>query len=139
MEKTDDEFVQTYYKSSKEMTLDDVRKKAFGTLEDDIDLNLNTDENLVSLDTPETVGTTISDDSLETDIFEEMDDTKNEPLDLDLKEDHEEITFGNVAPEMEKKEVHDVDSNEEVHEEEPLDDSDLFNLIDSMYEKRDER
>lgn len=138
----DDEFVKTYYKSNKEITLDEVRKKAFGTLEDDIDLNLNRDDSIMDLEMDETVGVTTFPDSLETDIFEKMDETKEEPLDLSLTEESDEITLGNnvadVEPLPEENDVVDLVEEEMDEKEEPLDDSDLFNLIDSMYEKRDE-
>ncbi len=134
VERHEDEFVRRYYTNAKEVTLDDVRQKAFGTLEDDIDLNLNTDSNPINLD----VSSKAPNNSLESDIFEEMDDTKSEGINLDVEDNEEDINLGN-SPENDKKSDNVNLVEEEMTKEEKLDDSDLFNLIDSMYEKRDEK
>lgn len=55
------------YTNSKEITIDDVRKKAFGTLEDDLENTLLSDENLNS--TPRHA----SENNENSDIFNEMD------------------------------------------------------------------
>ncbi len=124
------EIISSYNRVSREMTLDEVRQKAFGTLEDDIDLNLHAEK-----EEKEEVVTPVYDKStLENDIFEEMEsDTPHTSL-----EETDDVTIGNIseAPRM------DVINNDEVGNEETndetIDESDLFNLIDSMYEKRDE-
>lgn len=124
------------YTTSKEMTIDEIRKKAFGTLEDEIDMNLNKEpekaDNLVDINS-------FDNDTLENDIFEEMenDDAKNVVTDT-LEDD---VMLGNVETfdledELEKNNSEEENLNNT--EGEQLDESDLFNLIDSMYEKRDE-
>jgi len=79
------------YYNHKDVNIDDIRKKAYGTLEDDLEVTL----------------------------FGEPDKVDVEPAaDLDMFDELLE------------------NSNNKVNE--TVDDSDLFNLIDSMYEKRDE-
>ena len=147
------------YKSSREMTLDEVRKRAFGTLEDDINSNLDTMDTLETsqLLEPQDDGiVNVLDDALESDIFEEMDD-KEEPLHIDFPNEEDEITLGNVSGKETRMEenidlvsqaLENIDEVEEPlppvkEEKEPnhevLEDSELFNLIDSMYEKRDDK
>lgn len=132
--KTDD-FVPTYYKTAKEMTVDEVRKKAFGTLEDDIDLNLEVDTLSMM---PEEPAHAFEEESLENDIFEEMNVATLDDTTIDNGE--EDITLGNTSDE----DINDINIVEEslgkdVDSDDALDESDLFNLIDSMYEKRDEK
>jgi hypothetical protein len=134
-----EDFVSSYYhETTRELTVDEVRKKAFGTLEDDIDLNLHTESALQDDDL--VLENQFGEESLENDIFEEMNvDHLTEPV-IDQTDD---ITIGNVeeSPAM----AHAIESdnmveealNQEVEDQE-LDENDLFHLIDSMYEKRDE-
>ncbi len=77
-----------------DVSLDDVRKKAFGTLEDDVETNLFTTREL-SLET-----------NTKNDIFEEVNNAVNERVN--------------------------DDSDKAINE------NDLFNLIDSMYERKDD-
>lgn len=166
----------TYYKSDK-VTIDDIRNKAFGTLEDDLESNLFNDPIVVENEIKEDIGL---------DIFEELENTENKRVDLlredfkpkeenietaDLSEELEkqkqrieeinEIIKGNIAPsdskentskkldnildeldEIEeeltpnKEEMNIGEKNEDTNDE--LVEEDLFNLIDSMYETRDE-
>lgn len=82
--------ISAYY-NHKDVSIDDIRKKAYGTLEDDLEITL--------FGEPEKVD--VSDNDI--DMFDELlDNTSAKP------------------------EVNDTD------------DSDLFNLIDSMYEKEDD-
>lgn len=126
------EIISSYHKTSKELTLDEVRQKAFGTLEDDIDLNLHSPVEQVEEATP-----VYDESSLENDIFEEMEsESIEEPID-----NTEDVTLGNVPENTTSIDVvnnNEVEDSKEDDEKEPLDESDLFNLIDSMYEKRDE-
>lgn len=132
--KTDD-FVSTYYKTSKEMTVDEVRKKAFGTLEDDIDLNLEVEIERIPEVEPVPA---FEEESLENDIFEEMDVTDLNDGAIDNSD--EAVTLGNGADDEVKKESNMVEESlgQADDSDTELDESDLFNLIDSMYEKRDE-
>lgn len=79
-----------------DVTVDDVRKKAYGTLEDDVETNLFSTKEL------------ILDNNNKNDIFDEV----NEAI-------------------KERDKVND-DSDKAINE------NDLFNLIDSMYERKDD-
>lgn len=130
-----DTFVSSYYKTTKEMTVDEVRRKAFGTLEDDIDLNMHA---IPTTDISDAVlEPSIQEESLENDIFEEMDITElNDPA---IDNSDEDIVLGNATDSGATEEPNMVEESlNQVEEEKELDESDLFNLIDSMYEKRDE-
>lgn len=89
------------YTKHEEITIDDVRKKAFGTasLEDDLETNLFSTKELTLESTSKN------------DIFDEVDSA------LDERDSKEKIDF---------------DSDNAINE------NDLFNLIDSMYERNDE-
>lgn len=133
--KTDD-FVSTYYKTSKEMTVDEVRKKAFGTLEDDIDFNLEADV-IPSIPEIEQVPA-FEEESLENDIFEEMNVTELNDGAIDNSDG--DVTIGNGIEEVNEESNMVEESLGQVGDSDTeLDESDLFNLIDSMYEKRDEK
>lgn len=143
---------------SGELTIDDVRKKAYGTLEDDIDATLF-EEPVKPVE--EEVRTT-SVNGLEDDIFKDLeidmgkDDLEMEETTIDthdvIEDDKEFQLEDNASEEVDKTDnlveeamnmgVHEEESEENQEEEETreddLEDSDLFNLIDSMYEKRDE-
>ncbi|MEG2322423.1 MAG: hypothetical protein RSB71_02950 [Bacilli bacterium] len=82
------------------MTIDDVRKKAFGTLEDELETTLFGNNSI---------------------LFNDVAENKTNDLFEELTEDDELLDF-------------DILDDEEVKEE-PIKDSELFNLIDSMYEK----
>ncbi len=85
------------------ITIDEVRKKAYGTLEDELENTLN---NL-----------NIKEETEEADLFDELID-KEEPIDII----DEEINSNMVGENLDKK---------------PVTESELFDLIDSMYEKGD--
>jgi len=82
----------TYY-NSKEVSIDDIRKKAYGTLEDELEITLFGEPESIEIETK-------NDNKDEMDMFDEL---LEEPK--DVKNDA---------------------------------DTDLFNLIDSMYEKKDD-
>ena len=86
--------------TSTRISIDEVRKKAYGTLEDELE---NTINNLV----------VPNDDN--DDLFDELID-KEEPINIIEEEEHSNM----VAESMDKK---------------PITESELFDLIDSMYEK----
>lgn len=156
-------------RTSKPLTVDDIRNKAFGKLEDDLETTLfGNDSILFDNDIPEEKEETI-------DLFDELDAKvekkeekvlpsrveKNKELELlDEVENLENIVI-NERPDLdlitdleeekpEKKEVSKPKETnnmiedemdkifKETREEEPeLTESDLFNLIDSMYEKKE--
>ncbi len=91
--KTKNNSQNTTYYNSKDISIDDIRKKAYGTLEDELEITLFGEPESIEIETknkPEN----------EVDMFDELLEEKNE-----IKDDTE---------------------------------SDLFNLIDSMYEKKDD-
>lgn len=165
--------------TSKKLTVDDIRNKAFGTLEDDLETTLFGKNSILFNQEP----LEKNEDTL--DLFDELDAKVEEPKhskeipsraeknkELELMnevEDLENIVVQEreieVPDEIEMKEIkpvdgllediiekpteEDLDRNmiddemdkicSEPSEEEPLEltESDLFNLIDSMYEKKD--
>lgn len=144
----------TRYKSTRDMTLDEVRKRAFGTLEDEINSNLDMVETLdPGLELQDENLVNVMDDALEADIFEEMDSKEEDPMHIEFENEEDDITLGNVTLEEPKTEenldlVNEVIENIEQtekpvptkkEEKESLEDSELFDLIDSMYEKRDDK
>lgn len=107
---------KSYYKA-KEMSIDDIRKKAYGTLEDDLESNL--------------LESSIYDKPAvfrhEEDMFDDLSTFTSDDYftdDFVTDETNKKTTDNLVAEEMEK-----ASKNEE---------PDLFGLIDSMYEKGDE-
>lgn len=102
------------YKLNKGLSLDDVRKKAYGTLEDDLEINLfkeepvYVEEEVVIEETP----IEIVENHIIEDLKPKIDTSDNMTLDA----------LNKLEPKEEEKEVED----------------DLFNLIDSMYEKGDD-
>lgn len=164
-------------RSSKPLTVDDIRNKAFGKLEDDLETTLfGNDSILFENEKKEKVEDTIDlfdeldmkveepDLSLEKsrvtpsrvernkelDLLEEVEDLGNiiinERPDLDLITDIEEEKLENKAIEISKPSTKNDNMIEdemdkifkETREEEPeLTESDLFSLIDSMYEKKE--
>ena len=165
------------HKSDK-VTVDDIRNKAYGVLEDDLESNLVGDTITVSNNEDPSIN-----------IFEELETRENKNKDLEIEKDDlsselqkqkqqieeiNEIIKNTVSPDKEKvtsrkidnileeldeieemipnkeeknvdKEEKNVDKEEIVNKEEikennndEMEESDLFNLIDSMYEKRDD-
>ena len=102
-----------------EITIDDIRKKAYGTLEDELEITLFR-ENIVEEKKKE-----------EIDLFDELEDMDSleELNDLDSKEVE-------LLREVKEERI----SYEDMTDDETLDlnKEDLFDLIDSMYEKRGE-
>ena len=129
------------------MDIDDVRNKAFGTLEDDIDTAF-TEEDIVSM-SRETYHDQTPD--LEEDLLDDLknDEGDENPLDIlsdekkstaisddfDMLDDAETLPKHKSENNMVEAAMNDDSSSEEDLN---LNESDLFNLIDSMYEKRDE-
>lgn len=91
--KTKNNSNNTTYYNHKDVSIDDIRKKAYGTLEDELEITL--------FGEPETKQEPVQENEI--DMFDELLEDKT------------------------------------VQEKETVDDSDLFNLIDSMYEKEDDK
>lgn len=152
-------------KKSKELTIDDIRNKAFGTLEDDLETTLFGKEPII---TDDLLGNDVDDIGL--DLFDELEEKepteepvmtraeKNKELELlNEVDDLENIVInerpevkpttekGSVSGKQENKNDNMIEDemdkicnepNQELEEETDLTESDLFNLIDSMYEKK---
>ena len=139
---------KTYIKGADEISIESIRNKAFGTLEDDL---FNVSE------VPEVEPEVIKKDEnlLEDDIFRDLDLNDNTGLD-----NEDDLSFTNILDSIDENLI-DVDDNiieqelsrnydnevktenideskEEDFDDLDLNESDLFNLIDSMYEKRDD-
>lgn len=149
------------YHNKKEVTVDDVRKKAFGTLEDDLETTLFGKASFMLPEEEEKVIEPVVEDKVETDDFSLFEDpfiVSPEPA-LDavdhllsnegVHDDGVDMDFGNMindelnklVPEEDLMGINEVSEvhtmGEETHDEN-LTDSDLFNLIDTMYEKGDD-
>ena len=132
----------------KEPTLEMVRKKAFGSLEEDLEENLTITKEIKITDKKQekktkkeevekpinklkTIGELINEEEHSIDIPEldsindELEEHTND--ELDTKRIDELLNEDNVLPEK-------IDSDAEIDDEE----SDLFSLIDSMYEEKGE-
>lgn len=110
----------SYYHEKTTVTIDDIRKKAYGTLEDELETTLFGQKSILFKDEPK-------EDEPE-DLFKEMqEETRNENILADLIKDD----LANHEPKHEAKETSSNIDNEGLNE------SDLFDLIDSMYEKGD--
>lgn len=104
--------VQKTYKANN-ISIDDVRKKAFGSLEEDLETTLFGSKSILFNEESETEDKKVDEETDNTDLFDEM--TKEDTIDLELSND-------------ELKE-----ENDEIGEDE------LFDLIDTMYEEGDKK
>lgn len=117
-------------RSGEKVTIDDIRKKAFGTLEDDIEQDLFKPEPFIIEENEEI---------LKQDLFDELDFNLDGVL--DEKEEEEEIKLDYVINIPKEKELLDELKEDEIKtvlEEEELTKDDLFDLIDQMYDKENE-
>lgn len=131
------------YTSSKSVTVDDIRNKAFGTLEDDLENTMFGQKSILFNDKEEK-------DSKKDDYFDDLgfglderfkDDSKNEESMDDFDVDLNALKEENLTlDELNKMEENGQDNNKPKtrSEKNKVKDDDLFNLIDSMYEKRDD-
>lgn len=107
------------------ITVDDIRNKAYGTLEDDLENTLFGKNSILFDDV-------VEEEKQETDMFEELmiePEVLNEEVTEEVNEEVEvESIEDNIVAEA---------MNEEVDNDNKLSDSDLFNLIDTIYEKGD--
>lgn len=131
----------TAYYDKTNITIDDVRRKAFGTLEDDLEIVIPSDDYEITeekdiIEEPiESVE--MLDDLMDPD-YEPRFASKEEDTDM-FEEIHDE--FSKVNNDLEKIEddnlLEEMENDSEVTEDD-LTESDLFNLIDSMYDKKDD-
>lgn len=152
------------YQREEKLTVDDIRKKAYGTLEDELEDTLYGVEPIVlmkeespkpeidifkELETQEKTRRTRSKDLLveekeETvDLSKELERQKQKIEEINefikqntVEKHHEEDIFEEAKPLEEIKE--DIFEQKDDIPEEKIENGDLFNLIDSMYEKREE-
>lgn len=151
-------------RSPKELTLEEVRKRAFGSLEDELEQNLTTDTKEIKIkeklklkketkietkveepvDKMKTIGELIEEDNNRLDIpeFDNVESIKDEDIEYNnvSATDIEEPT--NSIEDLlshNEEEIEDVIKEENV-EANDIDDeeADLFSLIDSMYEEKGE-
>lgn len=127
--------VVTEYEAAN-LTIDDVRKKAYGTLEDDLEAVIPGDDYEIK----EESGIINDIEELEDDSLIDLDyeprfakkedivSTNNEDIDL----------FEEIEQPVTSEEDIFQDLQSEKSNEQDLTDSDLFNLIDSMYDKKDD-
>lgn len=131
-----------------ELTIDDVRNKAYGTLEDDIDATLfgtpkeekKAPVNGLEDDIFKDLELDMGKEDVTMDTHMEVEDDAEFQLDEPKKEENivEEAMTIEEEPEKKTRKKRAKEEVEEDKKEDNLDDSDLFNLIDSFYEKRDE-
>ncbi len=147
IKKTDKDINSIIFSSSKSVVKEETKKRSQSTLEDEINLNLIKPE-VVEIE--KKVSQKVKDDLLEDMVIKEDDliindysDYREEELvdandDIfdEMNEEEDVINIDNI----EEEEVTIGNSKDEVEEiEEDMDDAELFDLIDSMYEKRDEK
>lgn len=132
--------VEKNVKVKKTIDVDMVRKKAFGTLEDDIEKTLNEPiENFYNENTK-------SIDELLNDSIDETIEIKcSEPVEVENYEESYNDFSNNIEEELDKVDenlevIEEVPKREETKEyvEEDTLENDLFDLIDSMYDNREE-
>lgn len=128
----------------KQIDVDDVRKKAFGTLEDDIEKSLNASHKEKPILKKQEEEEKSIDDLLEKSSFAEIDlpDIKEEepihPKSIPFEEEedfeiqNDEDTELKLLDPVEEKTI-----EEKIQDDDTLE-SDLFDLIDSMYENRED-
>ena len=121
-------------------TYDSVRRKAYGTLEDDLEDTLS----LMNKLTPETIKSSVSD--IEEDVKElEEKSNKIEELITKIEKTTAEISIGEIEDKM-KNDIFEEEEEETIIKPEVSDktmtdstlEHDLFNLIDSMYDDKED-
>ncbi len=146
--RTKDSKPRTYY-NPKEATVDEIRNKAYGTLEDDIETTLFGHNRALFDDEPEETvkNTNMVEENIQTDEnVMDIIDTGSEVMGADImgekprhvSEDSELEITDLLEEEMAKDEAIEESAVEE-KEEAPrkISDTELFDMIDSMYQKGD--
>lgn len=120
------------------LDIDKIRKKAFGTLEDELETIIPSDDYEVveNKGLEETSSSEMFDDLMDPDYEPRFAEKASKDIEIDVLDDIEEVNM----PTYEEPES---DMFEELHEEvndldNDLSESDLFNLIDSMYDKKED-
>ena len=125
-----------YY--DKEVSIDDIRNKAYGTLEDDIEVTLFGKEEAPLHEKKEDFDNLLEEDLLDDDSmkFEE-----SETFEKEENEENEQETYESLKIEDDfdlsddiMNSYHDAEQDKDDN----ISDTDLFDLIDSMYEKSDD-
>ena len=140
---------RTVYTDFDKISVDDIRKKAYGTLEDELEISLNSEHDTFRVTDDDLFNEDIidnNDDNYEEqpiDIFGELE--KNDALDdllnqYDFKANNiykdDDSSSSLVEDELNRNyDKYENELNKSYTKE--LNDSDLFNLIDSMYDKKD--
>lgn len=114
--------------TSSKVTVDDVRNKAFGTLEEDLETTLF-GKNSILFNEKEEVK---EEDNFFDDLGFGLDDEHTEEKALDKS-----MTLEQAEARASKEDLLTKEEKERIEHDE-LKEDDLFNLIDSMYEKRDD-
>ena len=113
------------------LDVDDVRKKAFGTLEDELETTLNRIE------------VTKYDDQIEQSVSRKERETLETEAIKPKKEKIEDIFFNSNMTLEEAFSKYEMESDDDqiriLNDKTDLIESDLFNLIDSMYDKNDNK
>lgn len=117
------------YSRNEKVDIDDVRKKAYGTLEDDLEDNLFQKTSVLFSDEVEKQKEKNNDTI---DIFEEVELQRSKDIEDDYYFD--DFEFDDTDNMIEEELNKDYTEEDESYIRE-LNDSDLFNLIDSMYER----
>lgn len=122
------------YRNNEKVDIDDVRKKAYGTLEDDLENSLFQKTSILFSDEVDKQEEDISNDTI--DIFEEASIMQRSKEDDDYLDDFEfeDDKVDNMIEEELNRNYEEETESSYINE---LNDSDLFNLIDSMYERED--
>lgn len=135
------------YNSDEKIDIDSIRKKAYGTLEDDIDNNLfektsilfGDEENNQDIKKEDDIINLFDEEPMHEPKHEQKDDSyKFDEFDTDFEDTFDDEDFGESGNMIEEElnKQHDEETQNSYVEE--LNDSDLFNLIDSMYEKKED-
>ena len=129
--------VEKTVKVKKTFDVDMVRKKAFGTLEDDIEKTLNEPIENFYNDDAKTIDELLNDsidDTIEINYNENIEEEQHDfTNDIEEELDKVDVNLEIMEEELPKKK----EVTEEYLEENTLE-SDLFDLIDSMYDNREE-
>lgn len=134
----------THTYDNSHLTIDDVRRKAYGTLEDDLEVIIPSDDYEITEETdivrqdlePE------EDNLIDLDYQPRFAKKDDEVIDGEaVEEDNHEDLFEELETKEESSENNDMLNelkDETKSDTDELTDSDLFNLIDSMYDKKDD-
>ena len=124
------------YFNPKEAKLDEIRKKAYGTLEDDIETTMFGNRVLFDDEQEETldvIETNIEQDERLMDVLSK----DSEPYTADLLGDKPRHGIEDVESDLTSLLEEELGKDEALEKSPKISDSELFNMIDSMYQKGD--